>query len=242
MKKLSLNIIALIIGVLALLGCEQPSNSAVKSGAKSVGTSPPQPKPKLQSSSDTNLEKKTTEEITPEKEVLVPSDFMTASWEDLLPKDDLEALLNPPEYLNEILENSAEDQLGDSYKNNTSADSNSNEFDDDPYQKALTSTRVIAAVNNVAVQMPAFIVPLAFDDEQKVTQFFMVPYFGACMHMPPPSPNQTIYVNYPQGFTLESITEPYLISGVLKTTLVSNELATAAYSLEMHFFKKYYDD
>ena len=104
------------------------------------------------------------------------------------------------------------------------------------------STQVISALNNVPVRIPTFIVPLAFDDEQRVIQFFMVPYFGACIHEPPPPPNQTIFVNYPQGFKLESLTEPYWVSGILKTSLVENDMAIAAYSMEVKIFEPYTDE
>ena len=86
------------------------------------------------------------------------------------------------------------------------------------------------------------VIDVEFDDEQRVTQFFMVPFFGACIHLPPPPPNQTIYVNYPQGFTLESLVDAYWISGILKTSIVENELAIAAYSMEVHAFELYTDE
>lgn len=174
--------------------------------------------------------------VIPDAEPTQTYEFMTAEWIDLIPEDDLNALLNPPEYIDDIAENSQEDQLNAQFKNNN------NNQSEDPYQQALVSTHVISALNNVPIRIPTFIVPLEFDDEQRVTQFFMVPYFGACIHEPPPPPpNQTIFVNYPQGFTLKSLTEPYWISGILKTSLVENEMAIAAYSMEVKEFELYTD-
>ncbi|TYK65830.1 DUF3299 domain-containing protein [Colwellia echini] len=181
---------------------------------------------------------------------LVPTDFISADWVDLMPKDDLEALLNPPSYLDEIADGSTEDELADKFNNTNDAKNNnetSTEASDESYQQALSSTRVITALNNVPIRLPAFIVPLEFDEEQKVTQFFMVPYFGACIHLPPPPPNQTIFVNYPKGIKLNSISDPYWFSGILKTSLIENEMATAAYTLDVHAFEPYteaagYDD
>lgn len=176
----------------------------------------------------------------PGKTTTLPaSAFMSAEWVDLIPKDDLNALLNPPEYIENIVDGSAEDKLNKPFNNTpTNNAQNSNE---DRYQQALASTRIIPEINNVPVRMPAFIVPLAFDDAQRVTKFFMVPYYGACLHEPPPPPNQTIYVDYPQGFKIDAITEPYWISGILKTSLIENDIATAAYSMEMHAFELYTD-
>lgn len=172
-----------------------------------------------------------------EKEILPASAFMSAEWADLIPTDDLDALLNPPSYIDEIVDGSAEDQLSNTLKNDIE---NTN---GDRYQQALTSTRVKSMINNVAIKIPAFIVPLEFDDQLRVTQFFMVPFFGACLHQPPPPPNQTIFVDYPQGFVLESLYDPYWISGVITTSLVENDMATAAYTLDMHAFELYeYDE
>src|SRR5690606_39942329 len=50
--------------------------------------------------------------------------------------------------------------------------------------KALDGKRVVIA---------AFIVPLE-DDMQRADEFLLVPYFGACVHTPPPPPNQMVYV------------------------------------------------
>ncbi|MBU2869076.1 DUF3299 domain-containing protein [Colwellia sp. E2M01] len=183
---------------------------------------------------------------------------MTADWVDLMPEDDLAALLNPPSYLDEIADGSSEDALTNKFNNTNKVNTDEvktnqensldqaiaaeNDALDKEYQKALTSTRVIDALNGAPIRIPTFIVPLEFDDNQKVTQFFMVPYYGACIHLPPPPPNQTIFVNYPQGITVNSITEPYWISGILKTSLVENDLATAAYTMEIHHFELYMED
>ena len=152
--------------------------------------------------------------------------YKTVEWIDLLPKDDLEALLNPPEYITDIEENSTEDVISNQLRG---ARSNAKA---DRYQQALNSSRIVSEMNGSAIRIPGFIVPLEFNDKQTITQFFLVPWFGACIHLPPPPPNQIILTNYPKGLKLESLYEPFWISGVLKTSLVENELASAAYVLE----------
>ena len=93
--------------------------------------------------------------------------------------------------------------------------------------------RVRADLNKKEVRIPGFIVPLEFDDEQTVTQFFLVPYFGACLHMPPPPPNQIILVNSPQGVQLSALYDPFWVKGELHTTFQENDMATSAYSMAM---------
>ncbi|MGH7446725.1 MAG: DUF3299 domain-containing protein, partial [Longimicrobiales bacterium] len=48
-------------------------------------------------------------------------------------------------------------------------------------------------LNGVTVRIPGFMVPLE-DTETRVTEFLLVPYFGACIHVPPPPPNQMAHV------------------------------------------------
>ena len=159
--------------------------------------------------------------------------YETVEWTDLMPKDDLEALLNPPDYINDIEDGSAEDQIGGQLQNTTSATS------EDRYQQALVSTRIVADFNNKSVRIPGFIVPLEFDEKQTVTQFFLVPFFGACIHVPPPPPNQIIFVDYPEGLKLSALYDPFWVSGVLKTELIENDIATSAYAMRMHTFTPY---
>ena len=161
------------------------------------------------------------------------STFKTVEWTDLMPKEDLDALLNPPSYVTDVAEGSIEDQISNQIQSALAA------ANDDRYQQALVSTRVVSEMNGQPIRIPGFIVPLEFDDEQTITQFFLVPFFGACIHVPPPPPNQIIFVEYPEGLKLEVLYDPFWISGVLKTSLVKNELATAAYSLLMQHFEDY---
>jgi len=43
------------------------------------------------------------------------------------------------------------------------------------------------------VRMPGFVVPLE-DYVESASEFLLVPYYGACVHVPPPPPNQMVYV------------------------------------------------
>uniref|UniRef100_UPI00356323C5 DUF3299 domain-containing protein n=1 Tax=Pseudomonas sp. TaxID=306 RepID=UPI00356323C5 len=75
-------------------------------------------------------------------------------------------------------------------------------------------------------------VPLETDAQGRSILFFLVPYPGACIHVPPPPPNQLVLVRYPDGIELEDIYAPLWVSGTLQVEPVSNELADAAYALE----------
>ena len=101
------------------------------------------------------------------------------------------------------------------------------------------SIGVVSDVEGKKIRVPGFIVPIEFDAVNLVTEFFLVPYFGACFHMPPPPPNQTIYVTSVQPIEYESIYDPVLIMGVIKTEQTDNEIATAAYSMKLDYIEPY---
>ncbi|MBN7796080.1 DUF3299 domain-containing protein [Parahaliea mediterranea] len=153
-----------------------------------------------------------------------------------MPEDDLDALLNPPESLNNIADGSAEDQIASQMQLAIEQASDSR------YQQALISTRVVSTFDGQAIRLPGFIVPLEFGEEQRVTKFFLVPYFGACIHMPPPPPNQIVYAEYDEGFQLQSVYEPFWLSGQLSTTTTENELATAAYAIAVERVEPYTEE
>ncbi|MEX1221371.1 MAG: DUF3299 domain-containing protein [Idiomarina sp.] len=161
--------------------------------------------------------------------------YLEVEWTDLMPADDLEALMNPPDYLSEILDGSQQDSV-DAFGQQEFSDEKGQRF-----QQALTSTRVIREFENKAIRIPGFVVPLAYNQEREVTEFFIVPYFGACIHLPPPPPNQIIHAVVKQGLELENLYEPLWFEGVLAIEMTTNETAAAAYGLKVDNFFPYDD-
>lgn len=155
------------------------------------------------------------------EEKLPKSDFKDIIWDDLLPPElELNALLNPP------------DPHALDFENKT---------DDGFAFQSPAMTAVVPELDGQAIRIPGFIVPLEFDDEQTITEFFLVPYFGACIHSPPPPPNQIIFVRDPEGFKLNDIYTPFWVSGVLSTAVVQNEMAASAYTINMQYLDEYTD-
>ena len=56
----------------------------------------------------------------------------------------------------------------------------------------------VKALNASTVRVPGYIVPLD-DNARDLGEFLLVPYMGACVHTPPPPPNQMIYVKMTRG-------------------------------------------
>ena len=89
------------------------------------------------------------------------------------------------------------------------------------------------------VRIPGFIVPLEFNEDQTVTQFFLVPYFGACIHTPPPPPNQIVYIKMDEAVEVNNIWDPYWIIGTIETKPYMGEVADTVYQLSGQRVEKY---
>ncbi len=161
--------------------------------------------------------------------------FKEVEWIELIPQDDLDALLNPPEALFDIADGSQQDSV-DSFTEQNFEDEKAQRF-----QQALRSTKVVEEMAEQNIKIPGFIVPLETSDDEKITEYFIVPYFGACLHMPPPPPNQIIFAKSSEGIMLTHLSQPFWFEGKLKIEKQENELGVAAYSLAMSKVTPYED-
>ncbi|MFT5897400.1 MAG: hypothetical protein ACI97K_000026 [Glaciecola sp.] len=154
-------------------------------------------------------------------------DYNEIEWTELMPADDLQALLNPPEFLADIEDGSSNDRV------EALGDLGESDEQTKRFEEALKSTRVIEAFDQQRIRIPGFIVPLESNEQQQVTQFFIVPYFGACLHLPPPPPNQIIYVEYSDGLEVTTLYDPYWFEGTLVIDHTQKELGDSAYTLRL---------
>ncbi len=222
-----MKVIAVLFCLLVIVGCEkfQPKVDASKE-SDVVIVEPEQQE----------LVTSLTTAISKPKATL--KEYETIEWDALIPEADLEALLNPPDYIVNIADGSAEDRISNALQDAM----NTNQQHDDVYEQALISTDVIESMNGKKIRIPGFVVPVEFTEEQRITSFFLVPYFGACLHMPPPPPNQIIYVRAANAFELVSLYEPVWVSGTLSTAMFEDPVATSAYIMDMVDITLYYEE
>jgi len=69
-------------------------------------------------------------------------------------------------------------------------------------------------LDNKQVRMAGYLLPLEFSDSGN-TEFLLVPYVGACVHTPPPPPNQIVFVNMAKKFRVTDLYTPVWIKGKL---------------------------
>jgi hypothetical protein len=90
---------------------------------------------------------------------------------------------------------------------------------------------VVAELNGKRVRIGGYVVPLDFE-ATSVKEFLLVPFVGACIHVPPPPANQIIYVKAEQGFEVGGSFDPVTVTGTIKTETAFTGLADAGYSIE----------
>ena len=98
---------------------------------------------------------------------------------------------------------------------------------------------VNAMLNGQKISISGYIVPLDGDYSQ-LKQFLLVPYFGACIHSPPPPSNQVIHIyalalNKPVEFN--NMESPVTVSGMLEVVHSETAMGTAGYKMKADFLE-----
>ena len=98
--------------------------------------------------------------------------------------------------------------------------------DTEAYEKVLAArdATLVEEMDGRDVQIPGYVLPLEFEGTT-ITEFLLVPYVGACIHVPPPPPNQIVYVKVPDGFESEGIFAPVWVAGRITTGHSSQSLS-----------------
>lgn len=101
-----------------------------------------------------------------------------------------------------------------------------------PWGDLPMSELLVPEVDGVRIRISGFIVPLNLTADDRVDEFLLVPYFGACVHVPPPPPNQVIHVRHARGLDAGRIYDPWTVTGTLQVGGSRNAMADSGYSLE----------
>jgi len=84
---------------------------------------------------------------------------------------------------------------------------------------------------NKEVQIPGYVLPLDIFG-RGVNTFLLVPYMGACIHVPPPAPNQIVYVEVEKPWEGLAWWEPVIVTGKIKIeNQTIEDLAVVGYEM-----------
>ena len=94
-------------------------------------------------------------------------------------------------------------------------------------QRAVIARRgqeVDQTLDGKLVRIPGYLLPLEFSG-RKVSEFLLVPWVGACIHTPPPPPNQIVHVTPDQPVEMAGMFAPVWVTGTLETGAVKKTLS-----------------
>lgn len=141
------------------------------------------------------------------------------AWDDLLPEgeaDDLEALRN----------GTASQEIVDLYTAPLREDQ-------------IGSFNTVTELDGRQIRMPGFLLPIDFERRGAAREFLLLPYHGACVHYPPPPPNQIVYVTSDIPIEFDRLWDPVWIEGRMQTARTETDLAEAAYALALDRVEDY---
>ena len=149
---------------------------------------------------------------------LFAAEFRELKWEELVPKD--------------------WDPLKDLKGMGLGAPEGSCMNDGDPKAQAMLEklreiwdrAPTVAAMDGRAVRLPGFVVPLD-ETPAGLTSFLLVPYFGACIHTPPPPANQIVFVQAKAPVKSRTM-EAVWVRGTLKIERAASSMGTSGYRLD----------
>ena len=132
-------------------------------------------------------------------------DYVTLAWDDLLP----EGSQTLPSSLQALMPH----------------DETSLPAADQP-----PSSGVRTDYNGQTVRLPGFVLPIEFDGTA-VTAFILVPFVGACVHVPPPPANQLVFVTTETPYQSKGLFEAVSVVGLFGTTSTRTDDIDIGYAL-----------
>ncbi|MGI9388006.1 MAG: DUF3299 domain-containing protein [Methyloligellaceae bacterium] len=111
---------------------------------------------------------------------------------------------------------------------------------------AKRGTTLVGTLDDTKVKIGGYLLPLEFSGKGE-TEFLLVPYVGACIHVPPPPANQVVYVRLKTPYQVQDLYTPVRITGQLTTKRTSKSLSlvdgsagiNVGYSLDGEAIEKY---
>lgn len=215
-RKPLLSLLAALLLITASCGSEtdqsaEPTSNVLTSDGPEWGASLDEFLEEIDSETDSEGDSETESSSAP------PEGFKEIQWENLIPpgSSDEEIYARFDERIAEVEPGTPEaDAVYEELQS---------EYDNQPVNPEIAGE---------AIQLAGFVAPLTYSGEL-VTEFLLVPYFGACIHVPPPPPNQTIMVSLDdgQGLTVEDSWGAVWVTGSLTIEGADTDLAKAGYTI-----------
>ena len=188
-----------------------------------------------------NSETNSAAENLPAK-IETSADVTEITWEDLMPEGEDELLETLyvefyQEFERNLVKNST--SLSQATPQETDVSTLITEGSAADTMEQIGTFNVVKDFDGKRIRVPGYVVPFDFNADAEHKEFLLVPYFGACLHTPPPPPNQIIFVRANVAAKIENIEDPVWLEGTLSTGEFLNDLGNSAYELTLTKLEPY---
>jgi len=92
-------------------------------------------------------------------------------------------------------------------------------------RRKVLHTSVVNELNGQNISIGGYLLPLEMSGSI-VTEFLLVPYLGACIHSPPPPPNQIVHVTIDEknGYKSKALFDPVMVTGMISIKSLVKDL------------------
>jgi hypothetical protein len=108
----------------------------------------------------------------------------------------------------------------------------------DRMREVWDNAPTVRSLAGQTVKLPGYLVPIE-RDKAGMREFLLVPYFGACIHTPPPPANQIIHVRSATPIKGLRSMDAIWVSGVLGLAKNNSEMGVSGYSMTASRVVKY---
>lgn len=224
MKPLLIAMFAALLAPVTACGQPAPPDAAEAGTEAATPANTPEVGDKIGQSeavADDSLARKAMERAKKEEEIAARG-VTEIGWEDLMPEGEEERLA-------EMYQSQMALLYGGGIAEGSAADA----------AVQIGTFNTVKELDGMKVRLPGYTVPFEYGAQAEITEFLLVPYFGACIHAPPPPPNQTIFVKTDTPIKLKDLAQAVWVEGTLRTQTQESDLADAAYTIEMTLVEKY---
>lgn len=106
-------------------------------------------------------------------------------------------------------------------------------------QQAWKNAPLNPSIQDEKIEISGFIVPLDSSQADTIEELLLVPYFGACIHVPPPPSNQVIHVTLEKPLKGFQMMDPVTVTGRLKPSRLDTPYGSAGYQLDADQVRAY---
>jgi hypothetical protein len=100
------------------------------------------------------------------------------------------------------------------------------------------AVKLNSALDGTTVKLPGYIIPIDLGADG-VTSFVLVPYVGACIHVPPPPANQLVFVTTEKPWPSDELWDAIWVTGTLRAKMQSNDLGDIGYEIAAEAMEPY---